>query len=89
MKLRVHIERLTVEGLGLAANAGQGLRAGVTAELTRLFVERGGVEKLPRAGALARIDAPTLLLPANLKPAEAGRRVAQALYEELTSARDR
>jgi|SRR6185312_701543 len=77
----LHIERLVIDGLPLAANTVTQLQLAVQNELTRLLTQDG----LPRAnqGATRSVAAPGFQIATDSVPAELGRRIARSVYESL------
>jgi hypothetical protein len=80
MNVRLHIERLVVEGVPLGPGGGARLQAAVEQELTRLLTRDGLNPALTNAGAILRLPAPSIQLDGGNKPAELGRRIARAVH---------
>ena len=80
MNINLHIERLVLEGLGVARHEVPQVRAAVEAELSRLLAERGLDLGLLAGGAFARLDAGELSLPRGGGPAQLGARIAESVF---------
>lgn len=80
MKIVVHIDRLTLEGLPLASAQSPRLRRAIERELSRLLSRGGIATTLSRGGALPRIDAPSICFGARERPDALGRSIAGAVY---------
>lgn len=85
MKVRLHIERLVVDGVSLERVAAPQLEAAVVAELHAL-IERDASSWGEAHGAmLARAPAPALRLPQHPDAAQLGRGIARALHGALAN----
>jgi hypothetical protein len=83
MNVRVHVERLVLEGIPLEPQAGPRLQAAVEAELTRLLAAE--VPPLLRGGgAVPVLHAEAGPLVGEGRPAPVGAQVARALYRSLS-----
>ena len=80
MNIKLHIERLILEGLPAASVRGPQLKAAVEAELTRLLTEDGLGHGMQAGGALPRVAASPLRLAPETKPAQLGKQIAQSVY---------
>src|SRR5512135_3594299 len=76
MNLQLRIERMILEGLDLPSYQRPALRSAVEAELTRLIVEQRDVNEAPVSQAPLSWTTP-------LNPAQAGKQIAQRVYESL------
>ena len=84
MKIRLHIERVVLEGLELSRAEAKGVRASLEAQLTQLlagglapqFLSGGAYSSLPGLGPEPPQGTPTHATPANTL----GSQVAQAVY---------
>lgn len=80
MNVKVHIERLVLEGLQIRPGERSLLAAEVETELSRLLAE-GGVSPNLAAGAhLWQVPAEGIQVTAGGEPSELGRGIARSLY---------
>jgi hypothetical protein len=82
MKIKVHIERLVLDGLPVSTAQGALLRGAVERELTRL-VAAGGLSGAGRGGAVARADAGEIHFQRRDKADAIGKRIARATYRGI------
>jgi hypothetical protein len=80
MNIEVSIERIVLDGLIVQGRDGDKVRAAVQSELTRLLREGGIAPSLTPAGATARLDAPSIQIPAGVQPVALGHKIAHAIY---------
>lgn len=80
MNVRLHIDRLVLEGVSLGPGDGARLQAAVERELGRLISRNGLNPALLQGGAMPQIPAPAVRLDSAKKPAELGRQIAGAIY---------
>jgi hypothetical protein len=83
MNLRVHVDRLVLDGVPVEPHAGPKLQAAVEAELTRLLA----AEVPPRlftGAAVPVLRVPSAPLPPDGLPSRLGVQVARALYRSLS-----
>jgi hypothetical protein len=85
MNIELHIERLVVEGIPIAPAERALLHTAIHAELERLLRAEGLPGDLPRRGAVARAQAPPVVVPGRPDTLEMGRRLAVAIHEGLRS----
>lgn len=79
MRIRLHIERLVLDGL--PATDGARLRAAVEGELARLLAAGGLGRGLAAGGALARLSVPPIHLERDgRRPDVLGRAVARSVH---------
>ncbi|MGN6813309.1 MAG: hypothetical protein ACTHMP_20775 [Thermomicrobiales bacterium] len=83
MNVRIHIERLVLEGVPVTHAQGSALRAAVEAELTRLLAAGDLAPGLQAGGALRRVVAPAIALPGDPAPEYLGRQIARAVHTGL------
>ncbi|MDQ6704786.1 MAG: hypothetical protein M3Z85_02345 [Acidobacteriota bacterium] len=83
MNIKLHIERLVLEGVPFASAESPRIRAAVEAELTRLLTARGIAPGLTQGGAFARAPGGSIPLTPEGKPETLGTRIAQAVYGGL------
>jgi len=79
MNIKLHIERLVLEGLPVTRSQGPLVQAAVEAELSRLLTEGGLAAELAAGGAVPSVLAEGIKL-AGSSPANIGRQVAKAVY---------
>ena len=77
--IQLHIERLVLDGVDIAPDQHQFLRASVTTELTRLLTDGGLASGLAQGTALPRLSTGDIQLTGN-NPAQLGRQIARAVY---------
>jgi hypothetical protein len=80
MNIRLHIERLVLDGLPVTSGQGAQVKAAVEAELGRLLSEGGVSHELVSGGALPRVAAPALHAPSGASPAQLGTQIAQSVF---------
>jgi hypothetical protein len=86
MTIRVHIERLVLEGLPVERRQGPLIRQAVETELGRLLAGVGGMEPaLKSGGAFDRLTGATVALGPAPEPKGVGQQIARAVYWSLTS----
>lgn len=83
MIINMHIERLVLDGIELAAGDGPILQAAVEAELGRLFSEGALVPQLADGGAFAALPAGDLPPAAEPGADALGRSIAAAVYGSI------
>jgi hypothetical protein len=80
MSIRIHIERLVLDGVPVAAGDGPLVRAAVQTELARLVAEGGLAPEVLAGGALeARAGGPMQMREGSA-PGELGQGIARAVY---------
>ena len=80
MNIRIHIERLVLDGLPLAPGQAPFVQAAVEAELVRLLAAGGVAPGLSGLGAVPALRAGGLQLAPDAAPAGVGRQIARAVY---------
>lgn len=80
MNVRLHIERLVLDGLPLASGQSQVVQAAVEAELGRLIAESGVAPGLPALGAVPALAAGNIQLAPDASAAGIGAQIAHAVY---------
>lgn len=83
MNVRLHIERLVLEGIAVSHADRPRLQATIERELQRLIGESGVSGGLSSAGAVPSIRGEDMRVDATEGPAELGRHIAGALYGGL------
>jgi len=80
--VRVHIERLVLDGLPVTAAQGPRVQAAVEAELTRLIETQGVSRGLRLGGNMPRVDAPPVRVR-SVDARETGRAIARSIYRGI------
>lgn len=80
MTVRLHIERLVLDGVDVAGEQRYLLQAALQAELARLLGQGALAPEVARGGATARLVAPAIALAGDTSGADAGRQIAGAVY---------
>ena len=80
MNLRIHIERLVLDGLPLGPADGPVVQMAVEAELTRLLMQGGLSPELTANTALPARAGAALPMQDGATPAEMGHGIARAVY---------
>jgi hypothetical protein len=77
--IKVHIERLVLEGLPVERRHGPQVQAAVEAELSRLMSEGGLSPELASGGAVPSVQADRIN-SVGKNPTQIGRQIAKAVY---------
>ena len=77
--IKVHIERLVLEGLPVGRSQGPQVQAAVQAELSRLLAEGGLGQELAAGGAVPSVPAESIRLNGG-GAGEVGRQIAGSIY---------
>jgi hypothetical protein len=83
MRVRVHIERLILDGLPLGGLDGPRLQAALSEELTRLIGAQGISAELRNGGAYPSLPTEALFLARDENPRRLGTRVAKAVFSRI------
>jgi hypothetical protein len=83
MNIRIHIDRLILDGLPVTHHQGPLVQAAVEAELTRLFTENGVAANLPAGIAVPSVRANAIQLTSGSDPAQMGTQIAQSIYSGI------
>jgi hypothetical protein len=83
MNVRLHIERLVLDGLPLAPGQAPLVQAAVEAELARLIAGSGVAPGLPSLGAVPALRAGDLQLAPGTTPAGIGSQIARAVFSGI------
>jgi hypothetical protein len=83
MTIRLHIERLVLDGLPLEAAHATAVQAAVEAELTRLLAESGLAPGVQQGGALAYARGADLRLSPTPAPDVLGQQIGTAIHQSL------
>jgi hypothetical protein len=89
MKMRVHIERLILEGLPASRAQGPQIGAAIQEELVRLLAAQGLTDELRGGITVPRIRAGVIQLGAENQPAKLGNSIAQAVHEGIGNSKHR
>lgn len=85
MKIKLHIERMVLDGLAVDRTQGGRVRAAVEQELTRLLASGGVAPELKSGGAVPAVRAGKLKVESRSRPADLGRHIAGAVYGGIGS----
>jgi len=80
MNVRLHIDRLVLDGVSLSAGGRPRLQAAIESELARLITAGGLSPELARGIAVPSIRAPQMTYASDAKPAQLGSAIAGAVY---------
>lgn len=80
MNIRLHIERLVLDGLQLNGADGAQLKASLEAELGRLLSAGGINGAIAAGGTLPRVDAAPMQVRRGATPAQIGSGIAQSVF---------
>jgi hypothetical protein len=83
MNINLHIERIILEGLPVAAGQGAAVQAAIEAELTRLLAENGLASHLMSGGATPRIAAGEVQSSDESSALQLGQQIARAVHEGI------
>jgi hypothetical protein len=78
--IRVHIDRLVLDGLPVTGGQGPLVQRAVEAELARLFAAGGLGPGLAAGGTVDRLAGGSVAVGRNDRPADLGRAIARAVY---------
>ena len=84
MNIKVHIERLVLDGLPISRHDGPAVQAAVEAELTRLLATGELSPELRAGGALASVRANSINVTKESSPTAVGQQIGGALGSALT-----
>ena len=87
MNIKLHIERIVLNGLAVDRTHGGRVRAAIQAELTRLLAAGGVAPALKSGGAVPALRGQNLRIAKGARPAELGRSIAGAVYSGIGSPR--
>jgi hypothetical protein len=87
LRIKLHIERLSLEGLPLTRNQGAAVQTAVESELTRMLSERGLADGIRAGGAMPSLPAVRLEYASGASPAQLGRQIARAVYGGIGKAK--
>lgn len=84
MTLRLHIDRLILDGLPVGYADRGALKAAVASELSRLLADRGLRAGLAAGGAVPSLPGGSIELPKETTPGGLGGQIARALHRSLS-----
>jgi hypothetical protein len=87
MSVRVHIERLVLDGFSLDAAEGRQVKAAVQRELTRLLTANGLSDELRPGGAFFSVRAGAFSPPRNAPASDLGPRIARSVHGGIGKAK--
>jgi len=80
MNVRIHIDRVVLDGVAVRAADRPHLAAAIESELTRLLGTGGIAPALASGGAVPMVLAPQITLAPDAKPSQLGASIAGAVY---------
>jgi len=80
MNIRLHIERLVVDGFGMQHADGRAVKSAVQTELRSLLTDNGLRHELQQGGALPQVRAGALQVGAKPSPTQLGTQIARSVY---------
>jgi hypothetical protein len=83
LKIRLHIDRLILDGLPLASHQGPLLKSAMETELARLLARGGVSPALQSAGAVSQMPAGTMQVNRESGPTVLGKQLARVVYGRL------
>jgi hypothetical protein len=86
MNIQLHIERLVLDGVGVAPGQRALVQAAVEAELARLLAQGGLAQGLAAGGALPSVRAGAIQLANDGDPQRMGTQIAQSVYSGIGQA---
>ena len=86
MKIRIHIDRLVLEGWSVSSAQALHVRASMEAELARLIETHGISGALRHSGSVPRIQVPQARVGPD-SPAKTGRAIAASVFRGLAEPR--
>src|SRR5215471_11387998 len=85
MKIKLHIERLVLDGLPVSRLHGPLVQAAVERELTRLLMHGGLSHELRRGGAIAAVRGESIRLARQNQAGALGEQIGRAVYGSIGS----
>jgi hypothetical protein len=83
MNIRLHIDRLVLDGLNVSPGQGELVKASVEAELTRLLMDGGLGVGLHSGGAVPSIRTDTIEFAGKDNPLRQGEKIARSIYSGI------
>lgn len=80
MNIRLHVERLVLDGLPVTRVEAARVKAAMEAELSRLLTAGSVSAELAPGGAMPSVIAPALAVSPDAPPARLGAQIAQSVY---------
>ncbi len=80
MNIRLHIERLVLDGFELQRRDGKAVKSAVKNELQQLLGGEGLRHELQQGGALPQVRADTLRVGVKPSPRQLGTQIARSVY---------
>lgn len=80
MNIKLHIDRLVLDGVNIAPGQHHVLQASVETELIRLLTNGGLAPSLAQGTAVPRLSAGAMQLTSTSSPTELGQQIAQSVY---------
>jgi hypothetical protein len=80
MNVNLHIERLVLDGLDIAADQRHVLQTAMEVELGRLLAGGGLASEIAEAGAIPRVAGSAIQLSQPQPPQDTGRQLAKSVY---------
>jgi len=80
MNVRLHIDRLVLDGVSVSAAGRPRLQAAIESELARLIAAGGISPELTRGIAVPSVRAPQMALAPDARPAQLGVQIARSVY---------
>src|SRR5260370_23970269 len=87
MKIKLHIERLVLDGLPIARTQGGKVRAAVEQELTRLLATGGVSHELRPGGAMPSLRGGRMRLQKGISATEMGQEIARSVHQRIGTQR--
>jgi hypothetical protein len=84
MNINLHIERLVLEGVNIAAGEGHLLQNVVVTELTRILTDGGLSSSIAQGSGLPHISASGIQLKDGNNLTQIGQQIAQSVYGGLS-----
>lgn len=88
MNVKLHIERLVLEGISLEGKDAELLRTSATTELSRLLTQGGLDTSLSAGGAFPQLRVRPIQLDGG-GPSQIGKELARTLYREMGTSKTR
>lgn len=86
MKIELHIERVLLDGVPMTSAQAPLVRRAIEQELARLLTADGLSREFQRGAAVSRVNAGTLRLSKENRPARLGQDIARAVHAGIGNA---
>jgi hypothetical protein len=83
MSLRIHIERLLLDGIPIGRHDARLIQAAVEAKLAELFEGDSGMPRINFDSALPHLRGANITLSTDFEPAAAGAQIARAVHSAI------